>query len=173
MPSATVAAEPVQLEIVAGDASGPFRSPSLQNARPGRVRRVVAVLISAGATLGAALVSNISTYENSLTLLGSVSIPLSADLIVDFLLLGPVGSNLSTGSRARVPMLVAWAVGVVVYQLINPGYIAWWESTWQGIGRAIGFAPAAWMPASVLSFAALGAAACDLVPVARAGGGGA
>ena len=124
---------------------------SVQNARPLWDRRVLAVLISAGATL-CALVLNISTYENFLDLLGSVFVPLSAVLIVDFRLVGAARWDLSTRARTRWPMLVAWAAGFVVYQLINPGYIHWWASLWGRIGHAIGFTPAGWMSASILSF---------------------
>ena len=149
---------------------------SVQNARPLWDRRVLAVLIAVGATLGA-LVLNISTYENFLDLLGSVFVPLSAVLIVDFLLLGARRWDLSTQARTRWPMLVAWAAGFVVYQLINPGYIGWWVTMWGHIAHAIGFTPAGWMSASILSFvaAAVVAGAWDLATGARrraAGGAG-
>jgi hypothetical protein len=49
-------------------------------------------------------------------------------------------------------MLVPWAAGFVTYQLINPGQVSWWASAWTSIGHAIGFAPATWMSASILSF---------------------
>ena len=49
-------------------------------------------------------------------------------------------------------MLVPWAAGFVTYQLINPGYVSWWVSAWTSIGHAIGFTPASWMSASILSF---------------------
>jgi len=48
---------------------------------------------------------------------------------------------------------VPWAAGFVTYQLINPGYVSWWASAWTSIGQAIGFTPASWMSASILSFA--------------------
>ena len=50
-------------------------------------------------------------------------------------------------------MLLPWAAGFVTYQLINPGYVSWWASAWTSIGHAIGFTPASWMSASILSFA--------------------
>jgi hypothetical protein len=50
-------------------------------------------------------------------------------------------------------MLVPWAAGFVTYQLINPGYVSWWVSAWTSFGRGIGFTPASWMSASILSFA--------------------
>jgi purine-cytosine permease-like protein len=124
--------------------------------------------ISAGATL-CALVFNISTYENFLVLLGSVFVPLSAVLIVDFRLVGATRWDLSTRSRTRWSMLLAWAVGFVVYQLINPGYIRWWATLGGHIAHAFGFTPSGWMSASILSFvaAAIVTAACDLAARAR------
>jgi hypothetical protein len=53
-------------------------------------------------------------------------------------------------------MLLPWAVGFVIYQLINPGYVSWWASAWSSFGRSIGFTPASWMSASILSFCAAG-----------------
>ena len=69
---------------------------SVQNLRPLWDRRVLAGLITALTTAGA-LWLNIADYENFLTLLGSVFVPMSAVLIVDYFAfaaapaLGPVG----------------------------------------------------------------------------------
>jgi hypothetical protein len=64
-------------------------------------------------------------------------------------------------------MLLPWAAGFVVYQLINPGYVSWWASWWTSFGRAIGFTPAGWMSASILSFAAAGVLTLLVGGVAR------
>jgi putative hydroxymethylpyrimidine transporter CytX len=128
---------------------------SLQNLRPLWDRRVLAGVISALTTAGA-LWLNIADYENFLTLLGSVFVPMSAVLIVDYFS-GPASRwDLSAGARARWVMLLPWATGFVVYQLINPGYVTWWASAWTSFGQHIGFIPAAWMSASILSFCAAG-----------------
>jgi NCS1 family nucleobase:cation symporter-1 len=50
-------------------------------------------------------------------------------------------------------MLLPWAAGFVTYQLINPGYVSWWVSAWTSAARFVGFTPAGWMSASLLSFA--------------------
>jgi NCS1 family nucleobase:cation symporter-1 len=94
-------------------------------------------------------------------------------LIVDFLLLGADGWDLSRRARTRWAMLGAWAAGFVVYQLINPGYIGWWRTLWGHIAHAIGFTPAGWMSASILSFLVAGllTAACDLGARRRRTGG--
>ncbi len=135
---------------------------SLQNLRPLWDRRVLAGVITALTTAGA-LWLNIADYENFLTLLGSVFVPMSAVLIVDYFADRWLTSkargrrwDLSASARSRWQMLLPWAVGFVVYQLINPGYISWWASAWTSFGRDIGFTTADWMSASILSFGAAG-----------------
>ena len=124
---------------------------STQNLRPLWDRRVLAVIITAATTAGA-LWLNISDYENFLILLGSVFVPMSAVLIVDFFILSAGRWDLSGGARSRWLMLLPWAAGFAAYQLINPGYISWWVSAWAWISRHIGFTAASWMSASILSF---------------------
>jgi putative hydroxymethylpyrimidine transporter CytX len=137
---------------------------SVQNLRPLWDRRVLAGVITALTTAGA-LWLNIADYENFLTLLGSVFVPMSAVLITDYFadyLAVPHGEargnrwDLSASARSRWPMLLPWAVGFVIYQLINPGYVSWWASAWSSFGHDVGFTPASWMSASILSFCAAG-----------------
>ena len=130
---------------------------STQNLRPLWDRRVLAVSIAALTTAGA-LYLNIADYENFLDLLGSVFVPMSAVLIVDFFVVSQGRWDLSGGARSRWPMLLPWAAGFVTYQLINPGYISWWVSAWEWFARLIGFTPASWMSASILSFVVAAAA---------------
>jgi nucleobase:cation symporter-1, NCS1 family len=129
---------------------------SIQNLRPRWDRRVLAGAITTLTTAGA-LWLNIADYENFLTLLGSVFVPMAAVLIVDYFF-GAGGQrwDLSADAASRWAMLVPWAVGFVVYQLINPGYVSWWASAWTSFGQDIGFTPASWMSASILSFCAAG-----------------
>jgi NCS1 family nucleobase:cation symporter-1 len=130
---------------------------SIQNLRPLWDRRVLAGVITALTTAGA-LWLNIADYENFLTLLGSVFVPMSAVLIVDYFADKARGRqwDLSAAARSRWSMLLPWAAGFVIYQLINPGYVSWWASAWSSFGRDIGFTPASWMSASILSFCAAG-----------------
>jgi putative hydroxymethylpyrimidine transporter CytX len=124
---------------------------STQNLRPLWDRRVLAITIAALTTVGA-LFLNIADYENFLTLLGSVFVPMFAVLVVDFFVLSRGHWDLSGNARTRWFMLLPWAAGFAVYQLVNPGYISWWVSAWAWIGRHLDFTPASWMSASILSF---------------------
>ena len=124
---------------------------STQNLRPRWDRRILAVAITTLAT-ALALVLNIADYENFLTLLGSVFVPMFAVLAVDFFVLSHGHWDVSEQARSRWPVLLPWAAGFIVYQLINPGYLSWWVSAWTWIRHQIGFTPASWMSASVLSF---------------------
>lgn len=125
---------------------------STQNLRPLWDRRVLAITISVIITL-CALTLNIADYENFLLLIGSVFVPMSAVLVVDFFLLSRGNWNLSARAPSRWLMLAPWAAGFVTYQFINPGYVSWWQAAWQAAARAAGFTPASWMSASILSFA--------------------
>jgi NCS1 family nucleobase:cation symporter-1 len=125
---------------------------STQNLRPLWDRRILAVTITALTTAGA-LWLNIADYENFLVLIGSVFVPLSAVLIADYFVVSRGHWDLSAAARSRWLMLVPWAAGFVTYQLVNPGYVSWWASAWTSFGQDIGFTPAGWMSASILSFA--------------------
>jgi putative hydroxymethylpyrimidine transporter CytX len=124
---------------------------STQNLRPMWDRRVLAVAIAALTTAGA-LWLNIKDYENFLTLIGSVFVPMSAVMIADYFVPPRRRWDLSATAPSRWPMLLPWAAGFVTYQLINPGYVSWWAAAWTSFGHAIGFTPASWMSASILSF---------------------
>jgi len=125
---------------------------SIQNLRPLWDRRVLAGAIAAVSTAGA-LWLNITDYENFLVLIGSVFVPMSAVLLADYFVVSRRHWDLSATARSRWLMLLPWAAGFVTYQLINPGYVSWWASAWTSFGHDIGFTPAGWMSASILSFA--------------------
>jgi nucleobase:cation symporter-1, NCS1 family len=124
---------------------------STQNLRPLWDRRILAAVIAALTTAGA-LWLNIADYENFLFLIGSVFVPMTAVLITDYFVVSRRRWDLSAAARSRWLMLVPWAAGFVTYQLINPGYVSWWVPAWTSAGHAIGFTPASWMSASILSF---------------------
>jgi NCS1 family nucleobase:cation symporter-1 len=124
---------------------------STQNLRPLWDRRVLAGVLTVLTTAGA-LWFNIADYENFLTLIGSVFVPMTAVLIADYFIVSGQRWDLSATARSRWLMLIPWAAGFVTYQLINPGYVSWWASAWTSFGHDIGFTPQAWMSASILSF---------------------
>jgi nucleobase:cation symporter-1, NCS1 family len=125
---------------------------SVQNLRPRADRRVLALVIGALTTLGA-LMLHIRDYQNFLYLIGSVFVPLSAVLIVEYFLLGGRRNwNTSESAPSRWWMLLPWAAGFVAYQLINPGGIARWASAWTRVQGWLHFVPQSWMSASALSF---------------------
>jgi nucleobase:cation symporter-1, NCS1 family len=126
---------------------------STQNLRPLWDRRILAIIIAVLTTAGA-LWLNIADYENFLDLIGAVFVPLSAVLITDYFVISRGRWDLSARAGTRWRMLVPWAAGFILYQLINPGYISWWVSGWTWIGAHIGFTVQSWMSASILSFAA-------------------
>jgi nucleobase:cation symporter-1, NCS1 family len=126
---------------------------SVQNLRPLWDRRFLAGAIAVGTTAGA-LWLNIADYENFLTLIGSVFVPMSAVLIIDYFVVSRGRWDLSQRAGTRWLMLVPWAAGFVMYQLINPGYVSWWVSAWASVANWLGFTAESWMSASILSFVA-------------------
>lgn len=125
---------------------------STQNLRPLTDRRVLAVAIGALATLGG-LALHIGDYQNFLYLIGSVFVPMSAVFIVEYFLLAGHGRwDVSARAPARWLMLIPWLLGFCTYQLINPGGVSWWATAWTHVQSWLGFTPASWMSASLLSF---------------------
>jgi putative hydroxymethylpyrimidine transporter CytX len=134
---------------------------SAQNLRPRWDRRALALAVGTLATIGA-LALNIGDYENFLLLIGSVFTPLLGVLVVDWFLVSAQRWNLGTDVRTRWATLLAWVLGFVTYQLINPGGIGWWARMWSQIASWLQFTPAGWMSASLLSFAVAAAATVPL-----------
>ena len=124
---------------------------SIQNARPLWDRRVLAGAVSLVITV-LALAINISDYENFLILLGSIFVPLTAVFLIDFFVLARRRDEKHATGR-RPAMVVAWTLGFVAYQLINPGYIGWWVSLWTRVDGWIHLSDQASMSASLISFA--------------------
>lgn len=129
---------------------------SLQNVRPRLDRRVIAAVIGVLATC-LALALDISNYFDFLYLLGSVFVPLFAVFVVDYFVVRR-GQAWDVGEQARLrwPLLVPWLAGFAMYQLVYPGGISWWRDGWTSIASGIGFTPATWMSASVMSFVVAG-----------------
>ncbi|HEX4721823.1 MAG TPA: cytosine permease, partial [Pseudonocardiaceae bacterium] len=139
---------------------------SLQNLFPRADRRVFTVGIGALTTV-LALVLNIDSYTNFLTLIGSVFVPMFGVLAADYFLAGHSADwDTSERARSRWGMLVAWLLGLVVYQLINPGAVGAWSTMWANLASVLHFTPQGWMSASLLSFLVSGIVAwlVDQVP---------
>ena len=77
------------------------------------------------------------------------------------------GWDVSRRAPARWGMIVAWAVGFVVYQLINPGTVEHWAGFWRDVQDVLHFTPQGWMSASLLSFLVAGVAALLIGRVTR------
>ncbi|HEX5407387.1 MAG TPA: cytosine permease [Pseudonocardiaceae bacterium] len=138
---------------------------SVQNLFPKADRRVLTIGIGALTTL-LALVLDINNYVNFLTLIGSVFVPMFGVLAADYFLAGRSKHwDVSIRARSRWGMLLAWVIGLAVYQLINPGDVGAWSMLWTNIAHALHFTAASWMSASVFSFLAAGivAYAADLI----------
>jgi putative hydroxymethylpyrimidine transporter CytX len=139
---------------------------SVQNVLPRFDRRVLAVVVGTVATV-LALALDINSYANFLALLGSVFVPLTAVLLVDYFLGRRRHWDVSENAPARWTMLVPWLLGVVMYQLVNPGYVGWWVTMWGHIDGWVHFTTETWMSASVLSFAVAAALTVPLTRVHR------
>ncbi len=139
---------------------------SVQNFRPRWDRRVLALVVGTVATC-AALVLNVSDYENFLILIGSIFVPLLGVLVVDYFVLSRRSWNLGNSVRPRWETLLPWALGFVAYQLINPGYVSWWVSGWAHVQGWLHFTPQTWMSASLLAFLVAALATLPLGLLAR------
>ncbi|WP_131737805.1 purine-cytosine permease family protein [Actinomadura roseirufa] len=149
---------------------------SIQNLVPRADRRVLTVVLGAGITV-LALVLDIGDYAGFLSLIGSVFVPMLGVLAADFFVGrgrraetdtpapadGPAdgsadgsavvrGWDTSRTAPSRWGMVVAWAAGIVTYQLINPGTVSRWAGFWTDVRDALHFTPQSWMSASLLSF---------------------
>ena len=124
---------------------------SVQNLRPRWDRRALAVAVGLLATLGA-LAFDIGDYENFLLLIGSLFVPLLGVLVVDYFVVCRGRWDLSEQARARWANLLAWALGFVAYQLVNPGSVSWWTALWAPVNQAVGFTAPSWLGASPFAF---------------------
>src|SRR6185437_5284935 len=114
-----------------------------------------------------ALAFNVNDYENFLILIGSVFTPLLGVLVVDWFVISRGRWNLGESVRPRWTTLLAWALGFITYQLINPGYIGWWTRAWAHVNSWLHFTPSSWMSASLLSCAVAAAVTLVLGLVSR------
>ncbi|GAA1992678.1 purine-cytosine permease family protein [Catenulispora subtropica] len=129
---------------------------SIQNLLPSVDRRVLSGAVGALVTVIALFVHDLTQFSNFLLVIGSVFVPLAAVLGIDYFLgRGKEGRwDLSERSPARPVMLLPWAVGFAVYQILNPGSVSWWRHGWMHVQDWLGVHPGWWASASLYSFAA-------------------
>jgi putative hydroxymethylpyrimidine transporter CytX len=139
---------------------------SIQNLRPRWDRRALALVVGTLATVGG-LALNIKDYENFLLVIGSVFTPLLGVLLVDWFVVSRQEWDLSEAARLRWGTLVAWLLGFVAYQMINPGYVESWARIWRHVDTWAHFTPTSWMSASIISFAVAALAALPLGMLSR------
>ncbi|WP_433164217.1 purine-cytosine permease family protein [Kribbella sp. CA-247076] len=99
-------------------------------------RRWISVAIGALAT-GLALLVDLGNYTQFLYLIGSVFIPLFAVAIADFFVVSRMNWDVSGTARFRWQPAVAWLIGFVAYQLVNPGTVSGWSTFWLDVQQWI------------------------------------
>ena len=149
---------------------------STQNLWPRADRRLLCVAVGVIVTV-LALGVTIDDYSSFLAVIGSVFVPLLGvgvgdALVKHFRASGAAGDGQSHGDLSRwAPsrplMVVAWLVGLVAYQLVNPGGAPGWSDAWTALREAIGFAPPSWLSASLLSFVVAGVVGAALAALER------
>lgn len=146
-------------------------SVSVQNAFPRVSQRALSIVIGAACT-ALALVVNLVSYENFLLLLGALFVPLFGVLVADYFILrrGRYDEEELYGVLARPARLapvLAWVVGFLSYNWINPGTVSWWVSAmkrlltdWLSLPT-----PPLWAGASLMSFFVAMLLTLALVPI--------
>lgn len=134
---------------------------SIQNLRPGWDRRVLTVAIGV-LTTATALVLDVGRFASFLYLIGAVFVPLAGVLLAAWARTGGRSWDTSVAAPTRPAMLLAWAAGFVVYQLVNPGAVPGWSALWTDAGRAVHLVGHPWLSASVASFVVAAALAYPL-----------
>ncbi|MBF9070818.1 purine-cytosine permease family protein [Streptacidiphilus fuscans] len=144
---------------------------SLHNLFPRVDRRWLAggigVLVTAVALKVTTLGAN---YQTFLGLIGAVFVPLLAVLAVDFFLgRGRDGWDMSEQAPTRWLVLLPWAIGFLLYELISPAAFpwSWWTNFWADAQTDTHIHPTFWTSASLFSFLAAGAVTLALTPVLR------
>jgi NCS1 family nucleobase:cation symporter-1 len=99
-------------------------------------RRWISVAIGVIAT-GIALLVDLGNYTQFLYLIGSVFIPLFAVAIADFFVVSKMKWDVSGTAKFRWQPTLAWLIGFVAYQLVNPGTVTGWSPFWTDVQQAL------------------------------------
>ncbi len=104
---------------------------SLQNVLPAAPQRLLIVVCSLGATLGA-LAFDLTQYQRFLLLLGAFFVPLFGVLVADWVQRGfrYTAADVFEGPALRPGMIVSWLCGFLLYE---------WLATSQGTTQGLGF----------------------------------
>jgi putative hydroxymethylpyrimidine transporter CytX len=144
---------------------------SVHNLLPRVDRRWLTVGIGAVVTAAALAIDGFTnTYYAFLGLIGAFFVPLLAVLAVDFFLgRGRDGWDLSEQAPTRWLMLLPWALGFVLYELINPATLpyGWWTGFWADAQQYTHIHPTSWTSASLFSFIVAGGVTLALTPLLR------
>jgi nucleobase:cation symporter-1, NCS1 family len=145
-------------------------SVSVQNAFPHLSQRLLSIVIGSICAV-LALIVNLVSYENFLLLLGALFVPLFGVLFADYYVLrrgryplqrlyGPAAASV------RLSAILAWIVGFLSYNWINPGTVSWWKSA---MADVLGWLPVppSWMGASLTSFVVAAGLASIVIPLAE------
>lgn len=124
---------------------------SIQNLRPRWDRRVLTLTVGVLVTIGALTVDT-NSYINFLALIGAVFVPMSGVLVAAFLRNLHGSWDVSERARLRPGMLLAWAVGLVAYQLVTPSGLAHWHEFWDRLGTDLHTTGHSWLSASLVAF---------------------
>lgn len=132
---------------------------SAQNLRPTLDRRYLVVGVGAVATV-LALTVDAYGYEPFLFLIGAVFVPLTGTFLAAFYLSRRGSWDVSEQAPARWAMLVPWALGFVVYQVVTPTYFtgfgSGWTSWWTNVQASLGIPSSGWS-ASLVALVVSGA----------------
>jgi nucleobase:cation symporter-1, NCS1 family len=139
---------------------------SVQNLAPRADRRVLCLVIGTVITV-LALGVTIDDYAVFLAVIGSVFVPLLGVGVGDAIVRRGQMPDLSRWAPSRPLMVVAWVVGLVAYQLVNPGGAPVWSDAWTALRDALGIAPPSWLSASLLSFVVAALVAAGLAALER------
>jgi NCS1 family nucleobase:cation symporter-1 len=144
---------------------------SIHNLFPKADRRWLTLGIGAIVTAAALSIDGFTdTYYAFLGLIGAFFVPLLAVLAVDFFLgRGQDGWDLSEQAPARWLMLLPWALGFALYELINPATLpyGWWTGFWADAQKFTHIHPTSWTSASLFSFVIAGGTTLALTPLLR------
>jgi NCS1 family nucleobase:cation symporter-1 len=130
---------------------------SLQNVLPQVSQRLLIVIVSAAATVGA-LTITWAEYESFLFMLGSFFVPLFGVLLADWLVAGReyVREDIFGAPSVRAEQLCAWLAGFALYQWLHPTGPTWWTDL---LAHTEPVEIGASLPSFALSFALAGLAA--------------